>query len=395
MPSAAPTARTPAAAALGLGGVCVALALAWLCIDVNLKRGCVARDTPYLEICPEIASPGSDTHRAELRARIAANPGDANAYVQLAVASDADRRGPWLDAAQRLAPTAQDVLLMRAAAALQRQDWLASVAPLIQLAEYRADPQAIGALARLIGGGQGPLLAGYLAPGNRWFAPVLARMPQSGAPFSTALPLVAQALKSDALDPGTVRAFVRQLKASGAWVDAYSLWLALHPGPLPTLFNGSFDGAFQPDGFDWEPAVAMPASRAGAIVERHAAQRRSGVLEIRFTGRALAVPLVRQHLFLGEGRYRLRGDYMARQLRMEEGLAWAVRCSAKPGQAGLSAALDDTAGAWQPFEFEFSIPPGCGAVASLQLETRAPYEAAVGARGNVAFDAFSLEKLSP
>jgi hypothetical protein len=105
------------------------------------------------------------------------------------------------------------------------------------------------------------------------------------------------------------------------------------------------------------------------------------------------LPLVRQTVFLGPGRYRLRGDHKLAQLRMEQGLAWSVRCGAGAGAtAARSAGLRDTV-TWQRFEFEFSIPEKCGWIASLQLETFAPYEATVGSRGRASFAGLSLEKL--
>jgi hypothetical protein len=70
-----------------------------------------------------------------------------------------------------------------------------------------------------------------------------------------------------------------------------------------------------------------------------------------------------------------------------------VQCTAGGASAGRSRALIDTGGMWQAFEFDFTVPRGCGAVASLQLETFAPFEAALGARGRVAFDAFVLENV--
>jgi hypothetical protein len=196
------------------------------------------------------------------------------------------------------------------------------------------------------------------------------------------------------LGPAQVGPYISQLKAARAWVDAYSLWVALHRRTLPMLYNGGFDQAFQQDGFDWELPPQGNASRAGALVERTGAGEKGAALDIRFTGRAIALPLVRQNLFLGQGRYRLRGEYKVAQLRMEQGLAWVVRCTAAQtaSPAGRSGGLRDT-GAWQPFEFEFSIPEKCGWVASLQLETSTPYEATVGSRGRASFTGLSLEKL--
>ena len=234
----------------------------------------------------------------------------------------------------------------------------------------------------------------YVTPGSHWLQRTLAELPQLRTPFSAVLPLVAKALKAGVLGPDDARAYLHQLKTAGSWVDAYSLWVSLHEGPLPALYNGSFEQPFDPDGFDWEPTVTTPASRAGAIVERRSADKHGAVMALQFTGRALPVPLVRQYLFIAEGRYRLRGEYMAHQLRMEQGLAWNVQCTAAAASAGRTAPLGDTGGVWQPFTLEFSVPPGCGAVASLQLETFAPFEAALGARGRAAFDALSLEKLA-
>jgi hypothetical protein len=375
---------------IATGAIGAAL-LAWLCVGANLERACVTVDTPYLDLCPGRV-PGSPAHLAALRSHIAANPGDTNAYVQLALLDRSAVRAGAVDAAATLTPTEPNILTLRAAAALDRQDWAGAAGALVQLTEYGAKPQAALVLAGMIAAGHGPLLSAYLTPGSHWLAPVLAQMAQTKAPFSAALPLVARGLQTGILDPTTVLSYVRQLKAAGAWVDAYSLWLRLHAKALPLLYNGGFDEAFQPDGFDWEVAARAPSNRAGAFVDRRRVEQRGSVLEIRFTGRAMQVPLVRQYLFLGEGRYRLRGDYMAHQLRIEQGLAWTVNCTAAT-QAGKSAALEDTAGAWQPFSFEFSVPAGCGLVASLQLETYAPSEAALGARGQVAFDAFSLQKL--
>jgi len=199
-------------------------------------------------------------------------------------------------------------------------------------------------------------------------------------------------LDKGVFQPAELMHYVRQLKSAGAWGDAYSLWVALHDGVSPTLYNGGFDRPFEDDSFDWEVAPPQPSGRAGAVVGLTTDERRGGVLDIRFTGRPFLVPLVRQHLFLGPGRYLLRGDYKTTQLRMEQGLAWSVRCTAS-AQETKSAGLGDTSNAWRQFEFEFAIPDNCGWVASLQLETFAPIEATLGSRGRASFDALSLTQL--
>lgn len=382
--------RFPAALPLALGGFAAAALVGWLCLHVNLERACATQDTPYLTLCAPV-EPGSAADIAGLRSRIAANPGDANAYVRLALAA---RTPQTALAASQAAPNQPSVQMLHAISALERQDWPRAVGPLVQLVEYRQTSQAAQVLARLIAGGQGALLTPYVKPGSRWLPQVLALLPQEQPAFSNALPLIVQALQAGILDQETIRTYIRRLKAVGAWPDAYSLWLALQGRSLPVLFNAGFDHAFQPGGFDWEVPSAGPPSREGAIVERKGAEARGAVLDIRFTGRPIALPMARQHLFLAAGRWRLKGEYAARQLRSEEGLAWTVRCTASAAQPGRSAALADTSGAWRPFEFEFTVRPDCGLAVALQLETFAPSEAVLGARGRVAFDAFSLEKLA-
>ena len=75
---------------------------------------------------------------------------------------------------------------------------------------------------------------------------------------------------------------------------------------------------------------------------------------------------------------------------MEDGLAWAARCTngGSTALAGRSEELQDTAGAWQSFQFSISIPSNCGLVFSLQLETMLPSAATSGAKA--AFDALEL-----
>lgn len=385
----APGSRSHAIAGLAIAAATLfTLALAWQCIASNIERSCVAGDAPALDLCRS-APPG------DLRSRIAANPGDANAYVQLALANPAAPDAGALRAAQRLAPNDPGMLALQASLAWQRQDWAGAVGPLVQLAEYRDLAQPPLALARLIGAGHDALLAPHLQRGSRWFTRVLLNMPQAQVPLSSALGLIAQALKAGVLDDGAVRGYVRQLKAAGEWVDAYSLWLALHGKGLAAIYNAGFDQPLDSDGFDWEVTPAGPPARAGAIVQRRTGEQRGGILDIRFTGRRMSLPLVRQYLFLGAGRYRVRGEYMAHRLREPQSLAWVLQCTATRASVGRSPALGDTAGAWRPFEFEFAVPPGCGAVSSLQLETFDAANAALGASGQMAFDAFTLERLRP
>lgn len=374
-------------------GLCFATLLAWLSITVNAERACAVDDAPYLSLCPTDPPPKDNLER--LRQRIDRNPGDAESYVQLARAVGAAQRHTVLEVAARLAPGHPEVLAMRAVAAIERGELAAAVAPLMVLAEYRGDPTAAIILGRLVSAGQGELLAGHVNEGNRWLPLVLNQLRHVPGGVQSALPLIALALKSNGLDRSVVPAFIKDLKSQGAWSDAYSLWLVLHPQGLPILFNGGFEQPFTPDGFDWE--TPHEGSRQGAVLTRQPAGARGMVLQVRLTGRSITPPLLRQHLFLGEGRYRLDGEYHARALRMDQGLAWTLDCTQSQAKATTwrSPALLGTGEGWQPFSFEFTVPPACGSVATLQLETFAPYEAQAGARGHLTFDALRLEKIFP
>jgi hypothetical protein len=382
--------RAVGALLVAIGAILAAL-LAWQIATVNPRRGCIVDDTPYLNACSQ-PKPGSPEHLAALRARIAADPGDSAAYIQLAFYDKSPAGSRLLQAATALAPSNPNVMALRASAALEQQDWPEAAAVLVLLAEYGDNPQAALALAQMIAAGRGPLLTRYLTAKSVWFPRVLDRWQETKAPFSAALPLVIQALDKNILAPETIMTYIRDLKAAGAWVDAYGLWLGLNGNSLPILYNASFDEPFQSDGFDWEIA-REPPSHAGASIERERVSNRGSVLSIQFTGKPIPVPLARQYLYLGEGRYRVQGEYATRQLRMENGLAWAVKCSTGNRQAGRSAALADTAGAWRAFAFDFTVPPDCGLVASFQLETFAPFEAVVGSRGRAQFDNLSLQRV--
>jgi hypothetical protein len=370
-----------------------AVALAPLVVRVNLDRSCVTHDADYFSLCSRDRD-NAQTHQAALTSRIAKNAGDTTAYVQLAMSDESPQRDSALQAASILAPHHPAVLRLRTNAALQKKDWAGAVDPLVELVEHHGNEQAALTLARLIAGGQAPLLATHIQPGRRWLKQVLEQIPKLRVSISTALPLVIQALAARVLEPATVMNYVQELKAAGAWADAYALWLGLNGNSLPALYNAGFDLPFQPEGFDWEPAPKLPASKAGAILDQHGSEGRGAVLGIVFTGRKLPTPLVKQTLFVSPGRYRLNGEYVSHQLRMEEGFAWTIRCAEGGAVAGRSEALSDTGGAWRRFSFEFNVPPDCGLVANLQLEPYATYAAALGARGRVDFDAFSLEKVA-
>jgi hypothetical protein len=239
------------------------------------------------------------------------------------------------------------------------------------------------------------LLRPHLGFASEWLPQVLLSADAQKVPPGELLPIVVEAMERKTLPDRTRRAYMRSLKASGNWLDAYGLWLAHQGSNVPLLFNAGFDQPIEQDGFDWELSAA-PRSRTGALVAQQSFARRGLVLDVEFTGRSFTLPLARQYLFVRPGNYRIHGEYMASKLRSERGLNWVVACTAgRKALAGRSAPLLDTAGKWQPLELAFTVPPDCGVAALLELRPVADYEATAGMKGHIAFDSFSLDSNSP
>ncbi|HEX7888339.1 MAG TPA: tetratricopeptide repeat protein [Ramlibacter sp.] len=367
--------------------------LLWVAARAHLEYSCTVKDTPYLPICPE-TSPDPGDLRSELRDRIHRNPGDSWAWtLLLPVTADAEKEAV-LRGATAVAPNNATVLRWRAAAALDRGELEEAISLLVQLLEYRGSRDAAGALAQLASTPEGrELLQGHIKDSKRWFPRVLDSFSALKLPPGDVLPLVVEAAKQDALPPSTRRAYMQQLRARGQLLDAYGLWLTLHKRQVPLLYNGSFDNAFVPEGFDWE-FTSVTRSRAGVVVEQQPGAKRGLVLELEFTGRRFALPILRQLIFAPGGAYRLEGEYMASKFRSEGGLNWVVYCTSN-GSSLLAkgSPIQDSGGIWRTFEMDFKVPADCGPIASLQLEPAQKYEAAAGIRGHVELDALKITRV--
>lgn len=361
----------------------------------HLRSACVEQDTPYLPLC-SARSADPAVEREQLKERIARNPGDAGAWTQLLVSGTPSESDAALPGAVLAAPHDPNVARWEAAQALQKGQLAQGVSLLVDILRHRGSPEAARVLAQIAAVPEGQaLLRPYLPSAAEWLPQVLQASSSLKQPPGDMLPLVAAAEEKNALPDDTRRSYMHVLKSAGQWLDAYGLWVAHHKEFVPLLYNAGFDQPIEGDGFDWE-FTPVPRSRAGVLLEQEAVARRGLVLDMDFTGRGFPAPVLRQYLFLAPGTYRVRGEYAATRLRSEEGLAWSVRCTAgrKP-VAGHSEALRDTGGVWKPLEFEFTVPADCGAVASLQLDPVAAYEATTGLRGSVSFDAFSLTHAVP
>lgn len=380
----------------GAAALCAALALGLgaLSLQRNLQRACELHEWPDFSFCPQPDEAVAAQVR-DLRARIAANPGDTAPWLALALLSSQPggvaplQEEAVLAMAGRMAP--QDALLLRvqAARALQREQWPQAVATLVRLVQEQGDAEAARALAALVAHPPAQAaLQGALKPGTTWLEPVLAQLGAAKVPVVQAMPLVAQALPLKLVSPQAGQALMRALKANGQWLEAQALWVYLLGGAAPMLFNGGFETGFIADGFDWERRDEGP-SKAGALIEQPPLGERGRVLQLEFTGRPFAQPLVRQVLVLPPGSYAFTGDYRARQMRTEQGLVWTFNCAAGGRELARTPALLDTQGQWRKMETNVSVPAECGAV-MLQLQAQLGSEALSGLRGQMSFDAFRL-----
>ena len=379
-----------------VAALCAALALALgvLSLQRNLQRACDLREWPDFSFCPK-PDEAVATQVRDLRARIAANPGDTAPWLALALLStqpggvDPLREDAVLAVAGRLAP--QDAMLLRvkAARALQHEQWPQAVAALVRLVQEQGDAEAARTLAALVPHPPAQTaLKAALKPGATWLEPVLGQLGGAKVPVALAMPLVAQALPLKLVSPQTGQALIRGLKANGQWLEAQALWVYLVGGAAPMLFNGGFETGFIADGFDWELRDEGP-SKAGVLIEQPTMGERGRVLLLEFTGRPLAQPLVRQMLVLPPGSYALTGDYMARQMRTEQGLAWTFNCAAGGRELARTPPLLDTLSQWRKMAMSVAVPADCPAV-MLQLQTQLGSEALSGLRGQMSFDAFRL-----
>lgn len=387
----------------------VLLAALWLghkALDVNMQLICSERQWPGFAHCETEATETAAIDKAKnelagLRARIAANPGDAWAVTRLArfASLPAELLGQdgaqLLAAAARVAPHRTEVIQQQALRALKQQDWAVAVPHLVALGTRHGDAEAVRSLARMVSlSGQDPRLLVALRQALQtdatWFDKALRVMPGEKLPLGPAMPLVSVLAMSGELKPATGLMVIRQLKSEGLWLDAHALWMQLWKTPLGLLFNGDFEQRFVAHAFDWETGEES-AARAGVQVERVGQGERGQVLKLIFTGRPMRTPLVRQDLFLPPGNYRLEGDYQSIELRSEEGLTWVLSCAQGGQELARSPALRATGRNWQTLRLLGSVPAGCQGV-TLALQPQAAYESGTGMRGEILFDHMRLTR---
>ena len=396
------TTRSRILAGTGVGLSVLALltalmvAIGWVAWGYNLERACTLRQWPELPSCTDRAS-DAPAQIERLRERIARNPGESEPSIQLALLSSQTGKAPVvnpdaaLDRATQLAGEDYRVQRMQAVRAIRLKQWPQAVDWLVRLVQDSSDGPAALTLAALVREPQAvAAMQAHIKPGASWLEPLIGAMQQSGVPVVLAMPLVVRALPQQGLSPELTQRLLGQLKNDGQWLEAHALWIAWLGHPTDLVFNGNFDKGFIAGGFDWE-VTPVAQSKSGALVRQVALDKHGGVLQVEFTGRPIAVPVVRQPLVLLHNRFIFSGQFMSSQLRANDGLAWVLQCVSGNREIARTPALKSTGGQWQTFKVEVELPSDCGQAVALQLQTFTAYEAATGLQGQMMFDDFKLE----
>lgn len=400
---------TPLRGVLMALATALAIGLGWQAWQVNITLACWKDEWPHLAVCDDINGRTEPERWERLHQRLQRNPGDAQARVELAVLAHTGgfgtpaERSALLDQAIVAAPQHPEVLQLQAARALDARQWPQALEPLQRLVRFHANQPAAQTLVQLLQVAPAlPALDEALRQAVRedadWLERVLRAMPGMKVPVGQAWPLLAEAMAHHQLAPRLGQFVTGRLKAEGRWTEAQVVWLHLWDRPLPLLFNGGFESDFVAQGFDWE--VPGPNDhRAGAQVTLVGRGERGRVLRVRLAGKGFRSPLVRQHLVLPPGHYRLQGDWQSTDLRSAQGLSWVLTClggpGSKPRELARSAPLQPTGRDWKTWQLDVQVPDtGCGPGLQLALQPHAAYEARAGMQGEIVFDAMRLDTAS-
>lgn len=238
----------------------------------------------------------------------------------------------------------------------------------------------------------GPL-ADALAENPPWRGGVLRIAATRSPDVEPVMPLFdAVRQRPGGLAPGELGPWLDRLVKEGRVGQAYLLWAANLPPErqqrLGNVFNGDFEHAPEPVGFDWRfgrvPGARIERLGGPGVGGQHA-------LHLAFEYRRVPFNHVRQMLALPPGRYRLALRARADGLRSGPGLVWEISCL--KGGAPL-ARTEPLRGQtpWHTVEAEFEVPEGCaGQWLALRIPFRIEAEQQIG--GRAWFDDLKIRRL--
>jgi len=199
--------------------------------------------------------------------------------------------------------------------------------------------------------------------------------------------------------PAEGACIIERMRDTGRWTEAYQVWLNTLPrerlNDVGYIFNGSFEYAPLPGGFDWivdrrplrEAAHAVDfAHTTGSVGQR--ALRVLYQSEKRQSGMPVA-----QYLALPPGRYQVSGLARPEAMKDGRGAQWTLRCAAggKPQEPLAHSVRFTGSGEWEPFSFDASIPAGCAGQV-LQLEPSGAGASDQFLAGTLWFDNLSMRQ---
>lgn len=375
----------------------VAGAICWLAWPQQIERGCWLGEWPLDTSCSALPPPEDRANFPEVfQQHLQTNPGDAIAYARL-LSALWQKQDPlaqnMLPHALQLAPNDSRVLIILATESLEKQDWPTASRALIRLVERGNAEARKNLMALMLEPTTQKAVLDQLDEQARWLDVMLATAPSSTPPVLLQQ-FVSTGHALGIVKTQTVLNMVDKLKASGDWMDAYTLWVALRQQVDSGLNNPGFDQRSLRRGFDWEWPQQATNKQGMRVAQVPASPRSGSMLELELTARgALPVSLVGQTMLLLSEEYKLEGRFMSDRMRSKEGLAWTLRCAAGGDRWAQSEPLKETQRQWQGFEIRFKVPPECFGVVRLQLEAAALWEARAGMSGVMFFDDFKLTAL--
>lgn len=309
--------------------------------------------------------------------------------------------GAIVDVAVRFAPADPQVIRASALVLSARGD-------------HRAALQRLGSLARSGGEEGGAALAAMLPMvGTPEFRDFIAERLKDEDNIVNAL--LMQACRG-AVDLSSLAPFAQQVANARSMPDevvkcigersiegnqvpfAYWLWLngsARLPSRISNVLNGDFASASMTGPFDWRinPGGEYRDGFSARVLKSDLPGR-GNVLAVRFNGRSLKGPIVRQVLALRAGEHELR--YLTQTSTTKAiPLIWHVSCLGNNAvlttKARRSEALDAN---WSVVTTNFVVPGDCTGQ-MLILDVSGRLEAAEGGRGSVQFDDIGITRLAP
>jgi hypothetical protein len=240
------------------------------------------------------------------------------------------------------------------------------------LAEMAEDPQAIGALDRL------------MAEHPRWrdvfLRDLTYHIRDAAAPLRVFLPLRDTEFPPPDEAIGRYLSFLLQHKF---YSFAYDAWRRLlPPDRLPQtrhpLFNGHFERPPSRLPFDWT-IVAGAGVAIDIVVDPSDARRRA--LSLDYRGGRAEPHSVSELVKLAPGRYRMSGESRG-EIAGRRGLHWRVACVDASEPLGESETMLLSGRDWRRFQFEFVVPETDCILqrVALELAARSPSEWIVSGR---------------